>query len=114
MHEINNTAGARAECGREAMKRWEHERTAGRDCGGVIEALKVVQKQRGWVPDGAIRQRRCAGYSGERRPACRSGRAAVSRSVAAVMRVAWCPPSPAIRVRARWKESRRKPGTGDL
>lgn len=32
-----------------------------------IEALKIVQKQRGWVPDGAIRDRRCAGYSGERR-----------------------------------------------
>lgn len=33
-----------------------------------IEALKIVQKQRGWVPDGAIHaDRRCAGYSGERR-----------------------------------------------
>ncbi len=47
-----------------------------------IEALKIVQKQRGWVPDDAIhastdvlgmpawrdpRDRRCAGYSGERR-----------------------------------------------
>lgn len=36
-----------------------------------IEALKIVQKQRGWVAGWCDpRDRRCAGYSGKRRRRC--------------------------------------------